>query len=84
MPEDPNFFETKLNYWYSRTKLKTFIVRAIKLSENIKRGCEGGSPSHRRVGCGGNAPRRRKQCGLDPEALALGDFSNFSIKVTHF
>jgi len=32
----------------------------------------------------GGAPSRRKQDGLGAEPLALGDFCNFSIKITHF
>jgi len=41
-----------------------------------------GGDRHRRSG--GKAPSRRRQRGLGVESPALGEFCNFSIKLTHF
>jgi len=48
-------------------------------------GSGGEALSRRRLGVGGGkAPIRRKQGGLGADPPALGDFCNFSTKITHF
>jgi len=63
---------------------RTNIVRKLKMAYDWKQQCSQDFLIWGWVGVWGQMPSRRRQGGLRTEPPALGNFYNFSMKITHF